>query len=75
MVLRKSTTSFAFAGIDMAFGIFVEKLAAAALPVAGKGTRQVNYFYYLARGSVEQLRRQCQDGLAKGSRSSSQGRY
>lgn len=65
---RKGTANFSFAGIDMALWDICGKLT--GLPLyklfGGKVRNNVNYFYYLARGSKEELIRQCEDGLENG---------
>src|SRR5258706_3758574 len=65
---RKATASFAFAGIDMALWDLCGKACQEPLYrlLGGKVREEVSYFYYLARGSVEQIRQQCQDGVTKG---------
>ena len=65
---RPMTASFAWAGIDMAIWDLLGK--ATDLPLhrllGGHRRTQVNYFYYLSRGSEDDLRQQCAAGLAAG---------
>ena len=65
---RPMTGCFAFAGIDMALWDICGK--ACGQPIyklfGGAMRSEVDYFYYMAQGSVESIRQQCQDGVAKG---------
>lgn len=65
---RAPTAYFAFAGIDQALWDLRGK--AAGQPVyrllGGAMRDEADYFYYLARGSAEDITRQCADGVARG---------
>jgi len=65
---RAPTGYFAFAGIDQALWDLRGK--AAGQPVyrllGGALRDEADYFYYLARGSAEDITRQCADGVARG---------
>ena len=65
---RAPTGYFAFAGIDQALWDLRGK--AAGQPIyrllGGALRDEADYFYYLARGSGEDLTRQCEDGVARG---------
>jgi len=65
---RKPTASFAFAGIDMALWDLCGKACQEPLYrlLGGKVRDEVNYFYYLARGSTKEIREQCQEGVSQG---------
>lgn len=65
---RAMTGNYAWAGIDMALWDLCAQAASQPLYRLFGGLRrqQVNYFYYLARGSAEDLQAQCADGLAAG---------
>jgi L-Ala-D/L-Glu epimerase len=65
---RAGTANFAWAGIDMALADLAAR--AAGLPLyklfGGLRRHEASYFYYLARGSGEELHDQCRSGLAAG---------
>jgi L-Ala-D/L-Glu epimerase len=65
---REMTGNFAFAGIDMALWDICGK--ACGQPVynllGGLRRREVDYFYYLAYGTADEVVAQAQDGVAKG---------
>jgi L-alanine-DL-glutamate epimerase-like enolase superfamily enzyme len=65
---RAGTANFAWAGIDMALADSAAR--AAGLPLyklfGGLRRREVSYFYYLSRGSREELEEQCRAGLGAG---------
>ncbi len=65
---RAGTANFAWAGIDMALADLAAR--AAGLPLyklfGGLRRREASYFYYLARGTREDLSEQCRDGLRAG---------
>ena len=65
---RAGTANFAWAGIDMALADLAAR--AAGLPLyklfGGLRRREASYFYYLARGTREELAEQCRGGLAAG---------
>jgi L-alanine-DL-glutamate epimerase-like enolase superfamily enzyme len=65
---RIHSANFAFAGIDMALWDLCGKQA--GQPVyrffGGARREQVNYFWYLERGSPDDLARQCRDARARG---------
>lgn len=65
---RKPTASFAFAGIDMALGDLCGQACGQPLYqlLGGKVRDRVNYFYYLAQGSRDDLVCQCRAGLKQG---------
>jgi L-alanine-DL-glutamate epimerase-like enolase superfamily enzyme len=65
---RKPTASFAFAGIDMALGDLCGQACGQPLYqlLGGKVRDRVNYFYYLAQGTADDLVRQCDAGLKQG---------
>ncbi|MGB5048433.1 MAG: mandelate racemase/muconate lactonizing enzyme family protein [Caldilineaceae bacterium] len=65
---RAMTGNYAWAGIDMALWDICAKAANQPLYrfFGGLRRQQVNYFYYLARGSAEDLQAQCASGLAAG---------
>ena len=67
-MFRKSTASFAYAGIDMALWDLCGKASGQPLYnlFGGKIRNHANYFYYLGRGKVEDIRAQCRDGVARG---------
>jgi L-Ala-D/L-Glu epimerase len=65
---RAGTANFAWAGIDMALADIAAR--AAGLPLyklfGGLRRNEASYFYYLARGSREELAEQCRVGLGAG---------
>jgi L-Ala-D/L-Glu epimerase len=65
---RAGTANFAWAGIDIALADVAAR--AAGLPLyklfGGLRRTEVSYFFYLARGSREELAEQCRAGLAAG---------
>jgi L-alanine-DL-glutamate epimerase-like enolase superfamily enzyme len=65
---RPMTGSFAFAGIDQALWDLCGQEAGQPLyRLWGGALRpEVNYFYYLAQGSVAEIERQCADGVRRG---------
>jgi L-alanine-DL-glutamate epimerase-like enolase superfamily enzyme len=67
-MFRKPTASFAYAGIDMALWDICGKACNQPLYnlFGGKVRQTADYFYYLARGSEENLIEQCQDGVRRG---------
>jgi L-alanine-DL-glutamate epimerase-like enolase superfamily enzyme len=62
------TGNFAFAGIDMALWDLCGKACGQPLyRLFGGAVRdEVDYFYYLSRGTPEELEAQCQDGVERG---------
>ena len=65
---RSGTGNFAWAGIDMALWDVCGKACGQPLwrLLGGLQQTEVSYFYYLARGSREQLEQQVDDGLRAG---------
>ncbi len=65
---RAGTGNFAWAGIDMALWDLAGKACGEPLYrlLGGLHASEATYFYYLARGPLEELAEQCADGLAKG---------
>jgi L-alanine-DL-glutamate epimerase-like enolase superfamily enzyme len=65
---RAGTANFAWAGIDMALADIAARAAAVPLYKLFGGLRrtQASYFFYLARGTSEDLAEQCRAGLALG---------
>jgi L-Ala-D/L-Glu epimerase len=65
---RAGTGNFAWAGIDMALWDLCGKACGQPLwrLLGGQQQAEVSYFYYLARGSREQLEEQVEDGLRAG---------
>jgi L-Ala-D/L-Glu epimerase len=65
---RAGTANFAWAGIDMALADLAAR--AAGLPLyklfGGLRRHEASYFYYLARGTADELGDQCRSGLAAG---------
>ena len=66
------TGNFAWAGIDIALLDICGKAAGepSTVSVEGFGRAQATYFYYLARGTSEELAGQCSDGPEGASTSS-----
>jgi L-alanine-DL-glutamate epimerase-like enolase superfamily enzyme len=67
---RAGTGNFAFAGIDMALWDLCGKDCGKPLYrlFGGAMRDSVDYFYYLAQGSAEEVAAQCADGVARGYR-------
>lgn len=67
-LFRKSTASFAYAGIDMALWDICGKATDQPLYnlLGGKVRDSASYFYYLSWGALDEITAQCRDGLAKG---------
>ena len=65
---RQPTAAFAYAGIDMALWDICGQSCGQPLYnlFGGKLRDRVNYFYYLAQGSPDEIASQCRDGLSKG---------
>jgi glucarate dehydratase len=65
---RAPTGYFAFAGIDQALWDLRGKEAGQPVyrRLGGAMRDEADYFYYLARGSAEDITRQCADGVARG---------
>lgn len=67
---RVQTGNFAFAGIDMALWDLCGKACGQPLHrlFGGPVHEAIDYFYYLAQGTPEELRDQCRDGVERGYR-------
>ncbi|MCU1275691.1 MAG: hypothetical protein JWO48_3122 [Bryobacterales bacterium] len=67
-MFRKPTASFAYAGIDMALWDICGKVCKQPLYnlFGGRVRDSADYFYYLARGTEENLIEQCRDGVQRG---------
>jgi L-Ala-D/L-Glu epimerase len=65
---RAGTGNFAWAGIDMALWDICGRASGQPLwrLLGGLQRREASYFYYLARGSRDELERQVEDGLRGG---------
>ena len=65
---RAMTGNFAFAGIDMALWDLCGKSCGEPIyrMLGGALRDEVDYFCYLSQGSVEHLRRECQEGVKRG---------
>jgi glucarate dehydratase len=66
--LRPMTGNFAFGGIDQALWDLCGKECGQPLYrlLGGAQREEVNYFYYLGRGSPAELEQQCADGVRRG---------
>lgn len=66
--LRPMTGAYAFAGIDMALWDLCGKACGQPLYrlLGGALRDSVDYFYYLAQGPLDRLRRDCADGVRRG---------
>ncbi|MBM3356430.1 MAG: hypothetical protein FJY54_01710 [Betaproteobacteria bacterium] len=65
---RMHTANFAFAGIDMALWDLCGKEAQQPVYrlLGGARREHVDYFYYLERGTPEEVERQCRDAVRRG---------
>lgn len=65
---RKGTANFTWAGFEMAVLDLQGKLSQQPVYqlLGGKMRDSVDYFYYLSRGSTDELKAQCHDGVDKG---------
>lgn len=67
---RVQTGNFAYAGIDMALWDLCGKACGQPLHrlFGGPVQNEIDYFYYLAQGTPDELRAQCAEGVARGYR-------
>jgi glucarate dehydratase len=65
---RMHSANFAFAGIDQAlWDLCGKECGQPVYRLLGGAMREdVDYFYYLSRGSADEVARQCRDGVARG---------
>jgi glucarate dehydratase len=65
---RIHSANFAFAGVDQALWDLCGKECGQPIYrlLGGSMREEVDYFYYLARGSPDDIARQCRDGVARG---------
>ena len=73
---RVQTGNFAFAGIDMALWDLCGKACGQPLHrlFGGPVQDEIDYFYYLAQGTPDELRAQCADGVERGAIAASTSR-